>query len=190
MIVLALGLALFVLVHAVPMLPNLRGALAARIGEDRWRGVHSLIAAAGLGLVVWGFGLARAEGHAPWLDTGVALRHPMILAAAPVFPLLFAAFLPGRISAAVVHPMVTAVIVWAAAHLLIVGSAPGVLLFVVFLAWSLAARLSLARRKPRAAGPLPPFGRNDLIAVGLGLAVWAGVLWKGHLWLVGVAPLP
>lgn len=190
MIVLAFGLALFVLVHTVPMLPSLRGALVARVGADVWRGVHSAIAAVGLGLVVWGFGLARAEGHAPWLDPDVALRLPMIVAAAPVFPLLFAAFLPGRIAAMVGHPMVTGTILWSAAHLLIVGSAPGVLLFGVFLAWSLAARLSLARRRPRPEGPLPPFGRNDLLAVALGLAVWAALLWKGHLWLVGVAPLP
>lgn len=190
MIVLAFGLALFVLIHTVPMLPSLRGALVARVGVDAWRGVHAAIAAVGLGLVVWGFGLARVEGHVPWLDTDVALRLPMILATAPVFPLLFAAYLPGRLSAVVGHPMVTGVILWSAAHLLIVGSAPGVLLFCVFLAWSLAARLSLARRRPRPDGPLPPFGRNDLLAVGLGLVVWAVVSWKGHLWLVGVAPLP
>lgn len=188
MFVLALGLALFVLVHCVPMVPPLRRALAERLGENGWKGVHALVAAVGLGLIVWGFGLGRFEGHAPWLESHVAMRWPAAVVLLPVFPLIFAAYLPGRIRAAVGHPMVTGVVIWAFAHLLIVGSAPAVLLFSTFLVWSLAARLSLARRKP-SPPELPPFGRNDALAIGLGLAVWAAIVLDLHLRLIGVAPL-
>lgn len=190
MIVLAIGLVLFVGIHMVPMMPRLRGAVVARIGVDPWRGIHSVVAAVGLGLIVWGFGRARAEGLAPWLDGVGDLRWLAVLVLAPVFPLLLAAHLPGRVAATVRHPMVTAVILWAFAHLLIVVSAPAILLFATFLAWSLADRVSLTRRATADRAPPPPFGLNDVVAVGLGLALWAVTIGWAHLWLIGVAPLP
>ncbi len=189
MTLLALGLALFVLVHAVPMVPPLRAVLVARVGADPWRGIHSLIALVGMGLIVWGFAWARAAGPDPWLTPQVGLRHAALLVLLPVFPLIFASFRPGWIARRVGHPMVTGVVLWAAGHLLAVSSAPAVLLASVFLVWGLAARLSLARRKP-ATGPIPPFGRADLVAIVAGVAVWGLLLWKGHLWLIGIAPLP
>ena len=189
MFVLALGLVLFLGVHTVPMAPRLRAGLIGRLGANGWKGAHTLAAAAGLGLIVWGYGLARAEGHAPWLDSNVAMRHATLLVLLPVFPLLFASFLPGRIRARVGHPMLTAVILWALGHLLIVGAAPAVLLFAAFLAWSVADRLSLARRGVGGGDPTTPFGRNDVLAIVLGLAVYAAMLFGGHLWLIGVAPL-
>lgn len=186
--VLVLGLVLFLATHTVPMVPSLRAALVARLGDNGWRGVHSLLAALGLGLIVWGFGQARWEGAPLWFETQNGMRHATLLVLLPVFPLLFAAYLPGWIKGRVVHPMLVATILWAVGHLLFVGSAPAVSLFTGFAVWALADRLSLARRRP---GPVevPPFGRNDVIAVVLGLAVYGLVVWKAHLWLIGVAPL-
>jgi len=186
--VLVLGLVLFLATHTVPMIPSLRGALVARLGENGWKGVHTLLAAVGLGLIVWGFGRARAEGVPVWFVADKGLRHATLLVLAPVFPLLFAAYLPGWIKARVVHPMLTAVILWAIGHLLFVGSAHAVTLFAAFAAWAVADRLSLARRKPGSA-EIPPFGRNDVVAVVLGLATYGLFVWKAHLWLIGVSPL-
>ncbi len=186
--VLVLGLVLFLLVHSIPMVPSLHAAVVGRFGANAWRGVHSLIAATGLGLIIWGFGLARAEGVPVWFVADKGMRHAALLVLAPVFPLLFAAYLPGWIKARVVHPMLTAVILWAIGHLLYVGSAHAVTLFAAFAAWALADRLSLARRKP-GTGAVPPFGRNDVLAIVLGLAVYGLFLWKLHLWLIGLAPL-
>ena len=186
--ILALGLALFLLVHTVPMIPSLRAALVARLGDNGWKGAHTLLSAIGLGLIVWGFGLARWEGAPVWFERAKGMRHATLLVLLPVFPLLFAAYLPGWIKARVVHPMLTAVILWAIGHLLFVGSAPAVTLFAAFAVWAVADRLSLARRKP-GTGEVPPFGRNDAIAVVLGLAVYGFFVWKAHLWLIGVSPL-
>lgn len=188
MTILALGLALFLLAHTVPMLPALRGALVGRVGENGWRGLHSLVSALGLALIVWGFARARAEGAPVWFESQKGMRHATLLVLLPVFPLLFAAYLPGWIRGRVGHPMVTAVILWATGHLLYVGAAPAVTLFAAFLVWAVADRLSLARRR---VGPttIPPFGRNDLLAIGLGLVVYGLFVWKGHLWLIGVSPL-
>jgi hypothetical protein len=35
----------------------------------------------------------------------------------------------------------------------------------------------------------PPSAANDLIALVGGLALYVGVLLRGHLWLIGVSPL-
>jgi len=90
----------------------------------------------------------------------------------PVFPLLLATYLPGRTQTAVGHPMLTAVKLWALAHLLANGNLGDLLLFGSFLAWAVAERISLRRRT---APPVPsaPAGKaNDWIALGAGLALY------------------
>ena len=66
----------------------------------------------------------------------------------PAFPLLLAAYLPGRIKTATKHPMLAAVKLWAFAHLLANGNLADVILFGSFLAWAVADRISLKGRTP------------------------------------------
>ncbi len=97
----------------------------------------------------------------------------------PVFPLLLAAYLPGRIKAAVKHPMLAAVKMWAFAHLLANGMLADLLLFGGFLIWAVADRISVKRRAVLRPLPGPPPGKfNDVIAVVGGLALYVVfVLW-------------
>ena len=93
-----------------------------------------------------------------------ALRHLALLLMLPVFPLLFAAYLPGRIRAAAKHPMLLAVKLWAVAHLLANGTLADVLLFGGFLAWAVADRISVKRRAAAEAHEVPaapPRADND-----------------------------
>ena len=60
MFILALGLVLMLGVHVFASLRGPRGRLVDRIGADPYRGLHSLVAAAGLALIVWGFIRYRA----------------------------------------------------------------------------------------------------------------------------------
>src|SRR5690606_36420685 len=118
----------------------------------------------------------------------VALRHLAFALILPVFPLIFAAYLPGRIKQKLKHPMLVAVKTWAVAHLLANGMQADVLLFGGFLVWAVSARISLGRRPQRPMMmPLPaPSVRNDVLAVLLGLAVYVlTVLWL-HRVLTGV----
>ena len=121
------------------------------------------------------------------------LRHLALLLLLPVFPLLFAAYLPGRLSRLASHPMLLAIKLWATAHLLANGTLADVLLFGGFLAWAVADRISVKRRTPEQAHAVPgapPRPMNDAIAIVGGLAVYAlTVLWA-HRWLFGVSPLP
>jgi uncharacterized membrane protein len=119
------------------------------------------------------------------------LRHVALLLMLPVFPLLAASGLPGRIQRAAKHPMLLAVKFWAAAHLLANGTLVDVLLFGSFLAWAVADRIAVKRRPGPPTGPAlgPARPGNDLKAVVAGLVVYAVFLFWGHRWLIGVSPL-
>ena len=186
------GLALFLGVHAVSIVaPAWRAQVIARLGAGRWKGLYSLIAGVGLAMLVIGYGLARRDPVVLY-DPPAGLRHLALLLMLPVFPLLFATYLPGRIRRAVKHPMLLAVKLWAASHLLANGMLVDALLFSSFLVWAVADRISVKRRSAgdaHGAPAAPPSPRNDLIAVVAGLAVYVVFLLWAHRWLIGVSPL-
>lgn len=183
------GMVLFLGVHSVSIVNAAwRDRIAARIGEAPWQGIFSLAALAGFALIAWGYGLARQQPVILYVPP-VWTRHLSLLLLLPVFPLLLAAYLPGRIQSAARHPMLAAVKLWAFAHLLANGTLADVLMFGAFLAWAVADRLSLKRRGQRPIPSLPPSRMNDAIAVVAGLALYlVFVLWL-HRRLIGVSPL-
>ena len=192
MVVLVLGLVVFLGIHSVSIVaPAWRDAQVARLGEGPWKGIYSIAAAAGLAGIVVGYGLARQSPVVLWAPP-VWTRHLALVLMLPALVLLAAAYLPGRIQAAARHPMLLAVKIWATAHLLANGTLADVLLFGGFLAWAVADRISVKRRAGGASGPPAhaPRARNDAIAIVLGLLVWAALVFGGHRWLFGVAPLP
>ena len=170
MTMLIVGLALFLGIHSIRILaPGVRDRLFARLGEWPWKGLYSIISLTGFGLLIAGFGAARATPVV--LYTPPAWLHVIaIVLLIPVFPMLFAAYLPGRIQARLHHPMLVATKTWAFAHLLANGGLADVLLFGGFLVWAVADRISVGHRPP-APIRMAPAGRfNDAIAVVAGLA--------------------
>jgi uncharacterized membrane protein len=155
------------------------------MGELPWKGVYSLIAIAGFVLIVWGYGLAR-EAPVVLYTPPQWLREVAIVLLLPVFPLLLAAYLPGRIQTATKHPMLAAVKLWATAHLLANGTLADVVLFGALLAWAVVDRISLKRRTPPSAPHLPASRANDAIAVIGGLALYGAFIVWLHEWLIGV----
>jgi len=184
--VLLLGLVIFFGVHSVSIVNDpWRNRMVAKIGEWPWQGAYALVAIAGFVLIVWGYGLARQEPVV--LYTPPAWLHSVAMVLlVPIFPLLLATYLPGRIQAAAQHPMLAATKLWAVAHLLVNGMLADVLLFGVFLVWAVVDRISMKRRTQRPVPSIPPSPANDLIAVVGGLALYAAfVLWL-HGLLIGV----
>jgi uncharacterized membrane protein len=188
MTLLIAGLVIFLGIHSLSIVNEpLRDRLAERLGNIGWQAVYAIIAIVGFVLIVRGYSAARLEPvllYAP----PVWLRHVSLLLMLFVFPLLLAAYLPGRIQDMAKHPMLLATKVWAFAHLLANGMLHDVILFGAFLAWAVADRISLKRRQGR---PVPGPARsklNDVIALvgGVGLYVW--LLFQGHAWLFGVSP--
>ena len=188
--ILLVGLVLFLGIHSVSIVaPGWRAAQVARLGEGPWKGLYSGIAAVGLGLLIYGYGVAR-QSPVVLYTPPPALRHLALLLMLPVFALLLAPYLPGRIRTATKHPMLLAVKLWAFAHLLANGTLADVLLFGGFLVWAVADRISVKRRAPRAIPGAPPRPFNDVIVVVVGLALYALFLFGAHRWLFGVSPLP
>lgn len=189
MAILIIGLAVFLGMHSISIAaPAWRERAVARIGSNGWRGLYSLVSLAGFMLIVHGFALARQD-HIVLYVPPEWTRHLTFLLMLPVFPLLLAAYLPGRISAAMKHPMLAAVKFWALAHLLSAGLLADVLLFGAFLVWAVLDRMSLRHRPPRANLSAPAGRYNDVMAVFFGLALYVlFVLWA-HLKLFGVSPM-
>lgn len=183
------GLSIFFAIHSISIVnAEGRNTLVEKIGEGAWRGFYSFVAILGFGLMIWGYGQARYD--LPVLYTSpLWLQHISLVLLLPVFPLLIATYFPGRIKAAVKHPMLLATKIWAFAHLLANGELLSVILFLSFLSWAIVDRISLKKRPQRPIPGAPPSPFNDIIAVVGGLGLYtAFILWL-HEILIGVAPL-
>jgi uncharacterized membrane protein len=102
-----------------------------------------------------------------------------------------AAYVPSRIRSAVGHPMLTALMIWAFAHLLANGDLASVLLFGSLLGYAVYDRLSvISRPSPGPLGTAKGGAINDILAIAAGLALYALMLFWGHAKLTGVALLP
>jgi uncharacterized membrane protein len=192
MLVLTLGLVAFLGIHSVSIVaPGWRTATLARLGDKPWKGLYSIASGVGLALIIVGYGIARHDPVVLYTPPA-GLRHLALVVMLPVFPLLFAAYLPGRVRTAAKHPMLLAVKLWAVAHLLANGTLADVLLFGGFLAWAVADRISVKRRAAVDAHQVPaapPRPANDAIAIVGGLVVYAAFIVGVHRWLTGVSPL-
>jgi uncharacterized membrane protein len=195
MTTLAIGLVLFLGVHSISIVSrSWRDSMAARVGPGAWRAIYSVLSILGFYLIVRGYSIAR---HDPIVlyQAPHALRWVTALLMLPVFPLLIAAYAPGRIKATVKHPMLAATKLWAVSHLLVNGTLADVLLFGAFLVWAGVDRVSVGRR-PEPARPM--FGGRerarsksaDIVAVVVGLAIYALFLGWAHVRLFGVVPTP
>jgi len=191
MAVLVFGLLLFLGVHSIRIFADgWRTAQIARLGAAPWKGVYAVASLIGFGLIVWGFGSARAEPIVIW-SPPLWTRHLAALLMLLAMILLVAAYVPGnRIKAVIGHPMLAATKTWAVAHLLANGNLVDIVLFGTFLLWSIAGFVS-GRRRDRVAGvTYPTLGvARDLLTIAIGAAVWAIIVFYAHLRLFGVNPL-
>jgi uncharacterized membrane protein len=186
---LVLGLILFLGIHSISIVaPGWRDRTAARVG-NAWRGIYSLVSIAGFVLIIWGYGIARQSPlllytPPPWT------RYVTAVLMLPVFPLLLAAYFPGRIKGALRHPMLLGVIFWSVAHLSTTGTLSNVVLFGSFLAWAVADRISYRWRIQRPIQTAPPTKLNDVVVIVVGLALYFVFVHWLHVRWIGVQPLP
>ena len=186
MLILILGIAIFLGVHTFTAFRETRSGLIERYGLQTYKGAYSIVAAIGLGLIIYGFIRYRAEGIIQ-IWTPPMWTHYL---APPLVWFAFIAFAarrapPGRIRGALRHPMLVAIKSWALAHLLVNGDLGGMILFGSFLAWAVFDRIALKKRGDEGAPRISEFTRGDAIAAGAGTAIFALVLYL-HPWLFGV----
>ncbi|MBL9034169.1 MAG: NnrU family protein, partial [Rhodospirillaceae bacterium] len=139
MALLVLGLVLLIGAHLVPANRRLRAGLAAKLGENGYKGAFSLISLAGLVLIVIGYGQAPRDQIFQASETA-RLFLPVGMAIA--FILMATAYVPGRLRRLLKHPMLAGVLIWSVLHLLANGDLASNVLFGSFAVWSVFAIIS------------------------------------------------
>ncbi|MCA7118426.1 MAG: NnrU family protein [Acidibrevibacterium sp.] len=186
---LVLGLLAFLGMHSVKMLaPAWRAGMIARLGPFGWRAGYSVVSLVGLGLIILGF--AQAGPEAPLYAPPLFLRHLNALFTLAAFILIAASYVPANhLKAAIGHPMLAGVKLWAFGHLLANGTPRAILLFGAFLFWAIAD-FAVSRRRDRAACVVYPPGTalGDVIAAIAGGGFWALFAFYLHQRWIGVAP--
>lgn len=185
MALLILGLFLWIAAHLFKRLaPNARADLAERIGEGPAKGLFGLVIGAATVLIILGF--RSAPYVALYTPPGWAVHLNNLLMLAAVF-LLGASHAPSRVKRYIRNPMLTGVVFWAVAHLLVNGDLAGVVLFTAMGFWALAnmALIDTSEARPPA-GSVAAVADLRLAAISLVVfAVIAGI----HVWL-GRWPFP
>ncbi|MFN6924660.1 MAG: NnrU family protein [Tabrizicola sp.] len=179
MILIVLGLALWWAAH---LFKRLAPARRAAMG-DAGRGAVALGVLAGLVLMVIGY--RGVEQIDLWYPPAFLTHVNNLLMLFAVY-LYAASGMKTRITRVIRHPQLTAVKVWAVAHLLVNGDLASVILFGGILAWAVVEVIVINRAEPRPAPPAPaPVGRE--IGAVVGAVVVLGAIGWVHNWL-GVWP--
>ena len=182
MTMLATGLAIFLGVHLLPVLPRARLAAIAQLGEQRYKAIFSLASALGLALIVAGYAFSddRSRVFAPVPAARAIAPYAMALS----FILFAAANMRGHLRRILQHPMLIGIMIWSSVHLLANGDRTGTVLFGAFFAYAVVDLVSAVRR--RAVKAFEPVIRHDVIAVGAGIGIALAVM-TFHRVLFGVA---
>jgi len=166
---LPLGLAAFSLPH---LWKRLSPASRGRLG-DPGKGIVAVLSIGGIWLVARGYGAwddaPQLWFPAPWLTP---LNNLLVALGFYFFVASGMGVWGARVNR---HPQLTAVILWAVAHLLVNGDMASILLFGGFLIWAVVEILLINRQQPLwAPGPRPPMGK-EVTAVAVALVVYGVV---------------
>jgi uncharacterized membrane protein len=188
MTLLILGMLLWTAVHLLkPAMPERRAALAAAYGEGAVKGVTALLLALSIFLMAQGYGPAASWGFAyippdwGWHLNNLLMVFSMIL--------LGAGHMKSNVRRFVRHPMLTAAVVWAVAHLFANGDWRSLVLFGGMAVWALLSMLFINRRDGAFVVPPESPRAKDLMAVGGGVVVFVAVALI-HWVVFGVKPFP
>ena len=187
MTVLIIGVLTWSLVHFIPTLaPSLRQSMTARLGENGYKGVFSLLILAGLTLIVIGW---RATPEQYLYVLPLWSRSLGFVLMIVSFILLGAAHYPTRIKRIIRQPMLAGIIVWSISHLLINGTTRAFVLFGGLGLWALLEIILINRREGPYAKPEAPPLRSELRGILISGVVFVVVLFV-HPYFTGVTSYP
>ncbi|RXV67015.1 hypothetical protein C6W92_02185 [Roseovarius sp. A46] len=180
MVYLILGLILWTAAHLFKRVaPELRAGMG-NVGK----GLVAVGVLAGLGLMIYGY--RQAEFVNIWFPPAwtVHLNNLMMLGAVFLYGM---SATKGRLRGALRHPQLTAVKVWAVAHLLVNGDLASLILFGGLLAWAVleVVVINLSEAWER---PAPGEAKRDIILGVITVVLFFGMTFV-HNWL-GVWPFP
>ena len=177
---LTLGLILWTAAHLFKRVaPDLR----ARMG-NAGKGLMAVAILAALGLMILGYQQAAVVNI--WFPPTwtVHLNNLMMLAAVFVYGM---SATKGRLRGAMRHPQLTAVKIWAVAHLLVNGHLASLILFGGLLAWAVL-EVVVINRSEDWVRPEPGPAKKDVLLVVITLVLFFAMTFV-HNWL-GVWPFP
>ena len=176
-LILILGLLVFLATHVFVTMREARAATIARLGLMTYRALFSIVSLGSLALIVWGY------SNSPWIQAWsppAFMRHITIGLMLLASIALVAYFIPSHIKAWLKHPLLVAAKTWALAHLLSNGDLASIIMFAVFLAWGVYARIA-AKKRGDAGFTTPPAGwTNDIIVVVVGVVVYLALGFAFH----------
>jgi uncharacterized membrane protein len=181
MTILIIGLIVFFAVHFVPGMPGLKQNLIDRFGDNGYRGLFSVAALAGLGLVIWGFSSAE---FIEVFEPPAWGRHVTMVCVLLAMICLASSSFKGRIRKAISHPMLFGIGFWSLGHLFANGDLAALLLFGSFLVFAVID-VFLANAQNRIAS-FEPKAMHDLFAIIGGVVIYA-VFFMLHPYVIGVA---
>lgn len=177
---LVLGLLIWVGAHIFKRVaPAQREAMG-----DKGKGVVAVLLLISLGLMIWGY--RGAEFIPVWNPPSFMVHINNLLMLIAVFVYGMSAT-TGRLRGRMRHPQLTAVKIWAVAHLLVNGDLASILLFGTMLAWAVGSVVLINRAGPWDR-PAPGDAKKDKLLVIITLVMFA-VMVGVHIWL-GVWPFP
>ena len=179
LLILALGVLLWSAAHLFKRAaPTQRATLERGMGEGA-KGVFAVLILAGLVLMIIGWkwsDFVPLWFAPPWMGH---VNNLLMLVSFYVFGIGMA---KGALSQRVRHPMLTGVLIWAVAHLLVNGDVAGLILFGGLGLWSVVAMVLINAREPQWTPPARKQGPRDAVAAVVVLVVYVAV--GGiHAWL-------
>lgn len=188
MTLLVISLIVFIVWHLLPAMPKYRAPLIQKLGEKQYHIVFGIVSILALIGVIYGYSIS------PFIEIWSPpsfFKHITHLFMIFVFPLVIASILPnGKIKEKVKFPLVSAVKIWAFAHLLSNGDLASMILFIGLLAYAVIDRISLKKRIKAKLIHYPKAVKDyvlwDMIAIVGGLAIYGFFIVYGHAYLIGV----
>ena len=184
MILLTLGVVLFTLTHLYPCFAVAhRARLRERLGENRYKGLFSLLVFVAIACILAGWRSASPLPLYPLPAWGPTLT----MAAMPVSLILLCSGQgQNHLRRWLVHPQLLGTLLWAGAHLTANSEARSLVLFGGIGLWALVSIVWISVRdwqqKPRPEASWQGTG----ISLGAGLAITALLIFWGHGWLTGI----
>lgn len=184
MFLLTLGVALFTLIHLYPCFAVAhRARLRKRLGENRYRGLFSLLVFVAIACLIAGW---RSASALPlyflpeWGPMAMTVMMPFALI------LLFSAQGPNHLRRWLVHPQLLGTLLWAVAHLLVNSEARSLVLFGGIGLWALVSSAWISVRDWQKSSRPAANWTGTGISVGAGLVATALLVFWGHGWLTGI----
>ena len=187
MTLLICGILVFTILHlSLGIAPGIKNSIISSMGVKTWRGIFSFLAIGSILMIILGWRSTPVE-YAYVPPNG--LRHLTMLLMLVAFILFGAAKGVTDIQRVIRHPMMTAVFVWAVAHLLSNGETRSLILFGSFLVWVVLQTHFANKRDGEWIKPDPAPMKRTLKNMIISIVVFV-VFFALHKYFTGISLIP